>query len=39
MYGDQAMFVRRRVFEDLGGFPDVEILGVSRCKVRARAPT
>ena len=26
MYGDQAMFVRRRVFEDLGGFPDVEIL-------------
>lgn len=23
MYGDQAMFVRRRVFEALGGFPDV----------------
>ncbi len=26
MYGDQAMFVRRRVFESLGGFPDVEHL-------------
>ncbi len=26
MYGDQAMFVRRRVFEALGGFPDVEHL-------------
>ena len=26
MYGDQAMFVRRRVFESLGGFPDVEWL-------------
>jgi rSAM/selenodomain-associated transferase 2 len=26
MYGDQAMFVRRRVFESLGGFPDVDHL-------------
>jgi glycosyltransferase involved in cell wall biosynthesis len=26
MYGDQAMFVRRGLFERLGGFPDVEIL-------------
>ena len=26
MYGDQAMFVRRRVFESLGGFPDVDCL-------------
>jgi rSAM/selenodomain-associated transferase 2 len=26
MYGDQAMFVRRRVFEALGGFPEVERL-------------
>jgi rSAM/selenodomain-associated transferase 2 len=26
MYGDQAMFVRRRVFESLGGFPEVECL-------------
>jgi len=26
MYGDQAMFVRRRVFESLGGFPDVDVL-------------
>jgi rSAM/selenodomain-associated transferase 2 len=26
MYGDQAMFVRRRLFERLGGFPAVEIL-------------
>jgi rSAM/selenodomain-associated transferase 2 len=26
MYGDQAMFVRRRVFESLGGFPDVDQL-------------
>jgi hypothetical protein len=26
MYGDQAMFVRRDLFERLGGFPDVEIL-------------
>jgi rSAM/selenodomain-associated transferase 2 len=26
IYGDQAMFVRRSVFEALGGFPEVEIL-------------
>lgn len=26
MYGDQAMFIRRRVFESLGGFPDVAYL-------------
>jgi rSAM/selenodomain-associated transferase 2 len=26
MYGDQAMFVRRPVFESLGGFPEVEHL-------------
>lgn len=26
MYGDQAMFVRRALFERLGHFPDVEIL-------------
>lgn len=26
MYGDQAMFVRRRVFASLGGFPDVDCL-------------
>lgn len=25
-YGDQGLFVRRRVFEDLGGFPDQPIL-------------
>jgi rSAM/selenodomain-associated transferase 2 len=26
IYGDQAMFVRRRLFEELGGFPDQPIL-------------
>jgi rSAM/selenodomain-associated transferase 2 len=26
MYGDQAMFVRRRMFESLGGFPEVAYL-------------
>ena len=26
IYGDQAMFVRRRLFEQLGGFPDQPIL-------------
>lgn len=26
IYGDQAMFVRRRLFESLGGFPDQPIL-------------
>jgi rSAM/selenodomain-associated transferase 2 len=25
-YGDQCMFVRRRMFESVGGFPDVKIL-------------
>lgn len=25
MYGDQAMFVRRRVFEELGGFPEAHL--------------
>jgi rSAM/selenodomain-associated transferase 2 len=26
MYGDQAMFVRRSLFERLGGFPEIDIL-------------
>jgi len=26
MYGDQAMFIRRSLFESLGGFPDVDVL-------------
>jgi rSAM/selenodomain-associated transferase 2 len=26
IYGDQAMFVRRRLFQGLGGFPDVPVL-------------
>lgn len=26
VFGDQAMFVRRRVFDELGGFPDVAIM-------------
>ena len=37
-YGDQAMFVRRSVFDDLGGFPDIplfEDLRLSRA-LRAR---
>jgi rSAM/selenodomain-associated transferase 2/rSAM/selenodomain-associated transferase 1 len=25
-YGDQAIFVRRRVFEDLGGFPELPVM-------------
>jgi hypothetical protein len=25
-YGDQALFVRRRVFDELGGFPDMPIM-------------
>lgn len=25
-YGDQALFVRRKLFEQIGGFPDVQIL-------------
>ena len=26
IYGDQAMFIRRSLFESLGGFPDVDVL-------------
>ena len=26
IYGDQAMFVRRKLFEELGGFPEQSIL-------------
>ncbi|MFK7767818.1 MAG: TIGR04283 family arsenosugar biosynthesis glycosyltransferase [Mariniblastus sp.] len=26
IYGDQAMFIRRRVFEEVGGFPDIELM-------------
>ncbi|MEM7027900.1 MAG: TIGR04283 family arsenosugar biosynthesis glycosyltransferase [Pseudomonadota bacterium] len=26
MYGDQAMFIRRRLFNDIGGFPEEQIL-------------
>ena len=36
-YGDQAMFVRRRMFEALGGFPDLPILeDVAFCDRLAR---
>jgi hypothetical protein len=34
MYGDQAMFVRRRVFESLGGFPGVDYLEDVICSER-----
>jgi hypothetical protein len=40
MYGDQAMFVRRRTFESLGGFPDVpcleDVIFTERLARRAR---
>lgn len=41
MYGDQAMFVRRGLFESLGGFPDQPILeDVAFCEklVQATVP-
>lgn len=41
IYGDQAMFVRRKLFESLGGFPDQPILeDVAFCEklVRVTAP-
>ena len=41
IYGDQAMFVRRKLFESLGGFPDQPILeDVAFCEklIRVTAP-
>lgn len=38
MYGDQAMFVRRGVFEDIGGFPESELEDV-KLSERLRART
>ncbi len=40
MYGDQAMFVRRRLFESLGGFPEQPILeDVAFCEKLVRVTT
>jgi len=38
-YGDQAMFVRRRFFQQLGGFPDVEEMEDVEFSDRARVCT
>ena len=39
MYGDQAMFVRRELFQSLGGFPEVERLEDVLLSERLRALT
>lgn len=40
IYGDQAMFVRKRLFERLGGFPEVPILeDVAFCEQLVQATT
>ncbi|MEF8787743.1 MAG: TIGR04283 family arsenosugar biosynthesis glycosyltransferase [Planctomycetota bacterium] len=36
-YGDQALFMRRRTFEGMGGFPDMPIMEDYECVRRLRA--